>query len=78
MAGAITDQLKAFGAGDIGGRVDYIRNALKVVTDEELLALQNYLEGLSHISSDQEQILRRIKAETDARKQNVTNQKAQQ
>lgn len=77
LAGAITDQLKAFGTGDIGGRMDYIRNALKVVTDEELLALQNYLEGLSYISSDQEQILRRIKAETDARKQAVIDQEAQ-
>lgn len=77
LAGAITEQLKAFGTGDIGGRIDYIRNSLKVVTDEELLALQNYLEGLSHISSDQEQILRRIKAETDARKQAVIDQKEQ-
>lgn len=77
LAGAITEQLKAFGTGDIGGRIDYIRDALKVVTDEELLALQNYLEGLSYISSDQEQILRRIKAETDARKQAVIDQKAQ-
>ena len=77
LAGAITDQLKAFGTGDIGGRIDYIRNTLNVVTDEELLAIQNYLEGLSYISTDQEQILRRIKAELDARKQAVIDQKAQ-
>ena len=77
LAGAITDQLKAFGTGDIGGRIDYIRNALKVVTDDELIALQNYLQGLSKISDNQKQILNRIQAELDARKQITINQKTQ-
>ena len=77
LAGAITEQLNAFGAGDIGGRIDYIRNALKVVTDEELIALQNYLKSLSYISDNQRQVLNRIQAELDARKQITINQKAQ-
>ena len=77
LAGAITDQLKSFGTGDIGGRMDYIRNALKVVTDDELIALQNYLQGLNKISDNQKQVLNRIQAELDARKQITINQKAQ-
>lgn len=75
LAGDIVNQLKNFTAGDIGGRTDYIRGVLKAITDEELNALGNYLGNLKKLNTEQDQLLRRIKAEQDARYQNSINAK---
>jgi len=73
LANAITEQIARINPADIGGRVDYTRNVLRVIGDNELEALKNYLSGLRTLSAEQEIILKRIKAEEDSRYQNSIN-----
>jgi len=75
LANAITEQIARINPGDIGGRIDYTRNVLRVIGDNELEALKNYLSGLRTLSAEQEIILKRIKAEEDSRYQSSVNAK---
>ena len=75
LANAITEQIARINPADIGGRIDYTRNVLRVIGDNELEALKNYLSGLRTLSAEQEIILKRIKAEEDARYQSSINAK---
>ena len=75
LANAITEQLARINPADIGGRIDYTRNVLRVIGDNELEALKNYLSGLKSLSAEQEIILKRIKAEEDSRYQSSINAK---
>lgn len=75
LANAITEQIARINPADIGGRVDYTRNVLRVIGDNELEALKNYLSGLRTLSAEQEIILKRIKAEEDSRYQSSVNAK---
>ena len=75
LANAITEQIARINPADIGGRVDYTRNVLRVIGDNELEALKNYLSGLRTLSAEQEIILKRIKAEEDSRYQSSINAK---
>ena len=75
LANAITEQIARINPADIGGRVDYTRNVLRVIGDNELEALKNYLSGLRTLSTEQEIILKRIKAEEDSRYQSTINAK---
>jgi len=75
LANAITEQIARINPGDIGGRIDYTRNVLRVIGDNELEALKNYLSGLRTLSAEQEIILKRIKAEEDSRYQSAVNAK---
>ena len=75
LANAITEQIARINPADIGGRVDYTRNVLRVIGDNELEALKNYLSGLRILSAEQEIILKRIKAEEDSRYQSSINAK---
>jgi len=77
LANAITEQIARINPADIGGRVDYTRSVLKVIGDDELEALKNYLSGLKKLSAEQEIILKRIKAEEDSRYQSTLNAKAE-
>jgi hypothetical protein len=67
LANAITEQIARINPADIGGRVDYTKSVLKVISDSELIALENYLKGLKRLSSEQEIILKRIGAEKQGR-----------
>ena len=67
LAKAITEQIAKINPADIGGRVDYTKSVLKVISDDELIALENYLKGLKRLSSEQETILKRIGAEKQGR-----------
>lgn len=71
----IAEQIAKIDAGDIGGRADYIRKTLWIVSDEELNAIADYLSGLRKLNTEQEQLLRRTQAEKDARYQNTLNAK---
>ena len=75
LANAITEQIARINPADIGGRIDYTRSVLKVIGDNELEALKNYLSGLRTLSAEQEIILKRIKAEEDSRYQSSINAK---
>jgi phage-related protein len=75
LANAITEQIARINPADIGGRIDYTRNVLRVIGDNELEALKNYLSGLRTLSAEQEIILKRIKAEEDSRYQSSINAK---
>ena len=75
LANAITEQIARINPADIGGRIDYTRNVLRVIGDNELEALKNYLSGLRTLSAEQEIILKRIKAEEDSRYQSSVNAK---
>ena len=75
LANAITEQIARINPDDIGGRIDYTRNVLRVIGDNELEALKNYLSGLRTLSAEQEIILKRIKAEEDSRYQSSVNAK---
>lgn len=75
LANAITEQIARINPADIGGRVDYTRNVLRVIGDNELEALKNYLSGLRNLSAEQEIIVKRIKAEEDSRYQSSINAK---
>ena len=75
LANAITEQIARINPADIGGRIDYTRNVLRVIGDNELEALKNYLSGLRTLSTEQEIILKRIKAEEDSRYQSSINAK---
>ena len=77
LANAITEQIARINPADIGGRVDYTRSVLKVIGDDELEALKNYLSGLKQLNAEQEIILKRIKAEEDSRYQSTLNAKAE-
>jgi len=77
LANAITEQIARINPADIGGRVDYTRSVLKVIGDDELEALKNYLSGLKKLSAEQEIILKRIKAEEDSRYQSTLNANAE-
>ena len=52
LANAITEQIARINPADIGGRVDYTKSVLKVISDSELIALENYLKGLKRLSYD--------------------------
>lgn len=60
---------------DLGARVKYIREALKVLSDEELEALNNYLSSQRRLNDEEQQLLNRIKAEQDSRYQGSINAK---
>jgi hypothetical protein len=60
---------------DLGARVKYIREALKVLSDEELEALNNYLSSQRRLNDEEQQLLNRIKAEQDSRYQGSVNAK---
>ena len=75
LANSITEQIARINPADVGGRVDYTRSVLKVIGDNELEALKNYLSGLKKLSAEQEIILKRIKAEEDSRYQSSINAK---
>lgn len=75
LANAITEQIARINPADIGGRIDYTRSVLKVIGDNELEALKNYLSGLRTLSAEQDIILKRIKAEEDSRYQSSINAK---
>lgn len=60
---------------DLGARVKYIREALKVLSDEELEALNNYLSSQRRLNDEEQQLLKRIKAEQDSRYQGSINAK---
>lgn len=60
---------------DLGARVKYIREALKVLSNEELEALNNYLSSQRRLSDEEQQLLNRIKAEQDSRYQGSVNAK---
>jgi len=47
VANTITEQIAKIPESNIAGRADYVRKAIKVLTDEELRALGSYLEGSS-------------------------------
>jgi phage-related protein len=67
LSKAITEQIARINPADIGGRIDYTKSVLKVISDSELIALENYLKGLKRLSSEQEIILKRIGAEKQGR-----------
>jgi AcrR family transcriptional regulator len=60
---------------DLGARVKYIREALKVLSNEELEALNNYLSSQRRLNDEEQQLLNRIKAEQDSRYQGSINAK---
>ncbi len=47
VANTITEQISKIPESNFAGRADYVRKAIKVLTDEELRALGSYLEGSS-------------------------------
>ena len=47
VANTITEQISKIPESNIAGRADYVRKAIKALTDEELRALGRYLEGNS-------------------------------
>ena len=67
LANSITEQIAKINPADVGGRIDYTRNVLKVIGDNELEALKNYLSGLKKLSAEQEYISKLISTEQQAR-----------
>ena len=67
LANSITEQIAKINPADVGGRIDYTRSVLKVIGDNELEALKNYLSGLKKLSAEQEYISKLISTEQQAR-----------
>ena len=65
LAGAMTGQL-----GNLsytGDRIEYLRDAFAMITDEELDAVTDYLSSLSRVNDEQKQILERAELEKQRR-----------
>ena len=77
LVGAITEQISYIDAGDIAGRIDYIKDVLKIVNNEELIAIKNYLEGLKSMTSEEELLYKRIQSEIGAREEAIAQEKRQ-
>ena len=74
LAGDIADQMSKI---DIGNKIGYSREVLKVISDEELNAVKTYLEGLRKLNIDQDILLKRVNAEKEAREQSAKETKKQ-
>jgi ABC-type transporter Mla subunit MlaD len=65
LAGAMTGQL-----GNLsytGDRIEYLRDAFAMISDEELDAVTDYLSSLSRVNDEQKQILERAELEKQRR-----------
>ena len=65
LAGAMTGQL-----GNLsytGDRIEYLRDAFTMISDEELDAVTDYLSSLSRVNDEQKQILERAELEKQRR-----------
>ena len=65
LAGAMTGQL-----GNLsytGDRIEYLRDAFAMISDEELDAVTDYLSSLSRVNNEQKQILERAELEKQRR-----------
>ena len=65
LAGAMTGQLGKLSY--TGDRIEYLRDAFAMISDEELEAVTDYLSSLSKVNEEQKQILERAELEKQRR-----------
>lgn len=65
LAKNLEEQLSKLGY--TGDRIEYMRDAFSVISDDELNALDDYLSGLRNVNENQKQLLERVQLEKQRR-----------